>query len=792
VLSGTAWNAVVAGTIDGGIHFHDTARQARPPRQVPRPIDFFVNQERALAELEDAGTITANGEFRNSVVLISGTAGVGKTSLAVHWAHENSDLFTDGQLYLNMRGFDPAQPISPLDALARLLPALGVPAAAIPDNVEDAAAQLRTELVDRRMLILLDNVATVAQVRPLLPGNARCLLLATSRNSLGGLLSRDGARRIELARFSSDHAEELLRLLLSRFRSGDGEEDLAELAGLCARLPLALRVAAERAIGRPRDSLVELVHELRTESSLWEALSDDDDDEESDSIRAVFTWSYRALAISAARMFRMLGLHPGQEISTSAAAALVGTTPAVARADLQRMVGAHMIESGARDRYQFHDLLRAYAVAQVAEEPERERAAAVNREVAWYAYSAANAVAVVQHLFTPPALDPLPTGCTPEVFSSQDAAIEWYQDERANLRSISGVAAHYGLRRWTWQLAIAIAPIHHATRSSFRDWLVMAERGLEAARADGEEVAIATLLTTRGVVFIEQTPRRLDEAARDLKEALEIRQPHSDLAGKVRAVNALGWVALRRRRLDEAKDYFNQVRELGEQLPASPWAAVGLENACLAYYELGDLSRAADHITRGLATLADLVASDRYHADPRVEFDMRVWQARVQRGQGLLDQADATIDRIREITAQQGGQAGYLMWVQLEQGHLELAAGNPQAAQVTLLDAVRECRAVGDRALEAEALAAIGDTYGVLGDNGQAQGFYLTAARGYAAAQEPWHEAAVRAKLARCLEDDGHADAARTERQAALGLIAGYHDTGIASLRRELADSLGE
>jgi tetratricopeptide (TPR) repeat protein len=791
VLSGSAANAVVAGAIEGGIHFHDAERHERRPQQVPRPIGFFVNQERALGELAESSIITANGEFKNSIVLITGTAGVGKTSLAVRWAHENSALFPDGQLYLNMRGFDHAEPVAPLDALNRVLPALGVPATAIPDDLDAAAGRLRTELADRRMLILLDNVASVSQVRPLLSGHARCMLLTTSRNNLAGLVSRDGARRIELALFSPDHAVLLLRSLLSRFRAGDDEEDLSELASLCARLPLALRVAAERAIERPRDSLIDLVHELRTESSLWQSLSTDDN-EESDSIRAVFTWSYRALALQTARTFRMLGLHPGQEISTGAAAALVGITPAAARTELDRLVGAHMIESVARGRYQFHDLLHAYALDQVADEPTSELIGAVNREMAWYAHSAANAVAAVQRLFAAPVLDPLPADCAPAVFGSRDAAIEWYQAERANLRSISGVGAQYGLRRWTWQLAIALAPIHHATRSSFRDWLVMAQHALEAARADGEAVAVAMLLTTRAVVFSEQTPRRLDDAARDLEVALTIWREVGDPTGEVRALNALGWAALRCRRLDEATAYFDQVHVIGERLPSGPWAAVGLENACLAYYELGDLTTAADLITRGLAALTDLVARGSYPADPRLEFDMRIWLTRVQRGLGLVDQAVTTVVRVGELAAQQGGEPGYLMWAQLEQGHLQLAAGDPGAARASLLDAVRACRAVGDQALEAEALTAIGDTYRVLGDNIQAQSFYLTAALGYASAQEPWHEAQARAKLARCLTAEGQVDAARAEWRIARELIAEFDDTGIAALRRELDNALGE
>jgi tetratricopeptide (TPR) repeat protein len=789
VLSGSAANAVVAGAIDGGIHFHESGRRSRRPWQVPRAISDFVNQERALGEIADAGTITPRGEFRDSLVLVTGTAGVGKTSLAVRWAQVNAGLFPDGQLYINMRGFDSAAPVQPLDALARLLPALDVPAGAIPDDLEAAAARLRTELADRQLLILLDNVATVAQVRPLLPGTGRCMLLATSRNSLSGLVTRDGARRVALPLFSPEHATQLLQALLSRYRAADDEEGLAELAELCARLPLALRVAAERAIERPGDSLGDLVRELRTESSLWGALSDDEEEEDGDSIRAVFTWSYRALSVSAAQMFRLLGLHPGQEISADTAAALAGIPVAAARADLNRLVAAHMVESVTRDRYQLHDLLRAYAVDRQAE-ANSEEGTAVNREVAWYAHSAANAVAAVQQLFGAVDLDPLPDGCTPATFDSREAAVNWYRAERDNLRSASALAAQYGLRRWTWQLPIALAPIHHATRSSFRDWLVMAEYGLATAREDGEAAALATLLTTRGVVFTEQTPRRLDEAARDLEEALAINQDRGDRAAEVRAANALGWVALRRRRLREAAARFDQVHRLGEQLPTGPWAAVGLENGANVYCELAEYARAGELITRALDTFAALIARGRYQADPRLEFEMRLTAARVHRSTGQLDEASLTVKRVTEIAEAQGGQAGYLMWARLEAGRVELAQGNATGARVALLDAVRECRVVGDHALEAEALYALGDSYRVLGDNRQAEGFYLAAAHGFAAAQEPWREAASRARLADCLADDGHDDTAQAERLAAIALLGDYDDPGLGPLRRELASHL--
>jgi tetratricopeptide (TPR) repeat protein len=791
-LSGTAGNAVVAGAISGGIHFGESGHREARPRQLPRPIGTFVNRIRDLEDLQQMTARTPNGEFENSIVLVTGTAGVGKTALAVQWAHANSALFPDGQIHLNLRGFDPAEPVEPLDALARMLASLGVPERAIPNDLEAAAAEFRTRVADRRMLLILDNVRTANQARPLLPATARCLTLITSRDSLSGLVSQEGARRLDLKLFTSGDAVLLLRTILGRFRADDDEQSLDELADLCSRLPLALRVAAERAIERPRDSLIELITELRGESLLWDALSAADE-EQADAIRSVFTWSYRALTTSAARMFRLLGLHPGQEISTGAAAALAGVTPSQARTQLSRLANAHMVQVVARDRYQFHDLLRAYAESQVRSDPESERAAAIEREAAWYTYSAASAAAVVHPLPLPlrVMLDPLPPGCEPATFTSRDAAIEWYAAERASLRSISASAGRHGMRRWSWQLAIVLIPIHHATRSSFRDWLVTSGYALSAARADGEPQAVASLLHIRGVTLTEQSPRRLDDAARDLDEALTIWRDLGDLAGEAGTLNSLGWIALRRRRLTEAVSIFGRLGALADQMPPSRWRAVAPENACVAYYESGDLETAASLGTRALTMLEQLAMQNDGNVDPRLEFDTLTWLARVQRERGLLTEASALAARMMDITRGQGFQPGYLMVARLEQGRISLATGNAAEALAAMLDSANASRAVADRAWEAAALDGTADAYQALARHTEAHDFYRAAAVGFIEAEEPWRAASSLAKLADSLDVIGRVDDATAQRRSATDLIAPYDDPYCAELRARLTDSTG-
>ncbi|MFT9475839.1 hypothetical protein [Streptomyces sp. Mo3] len=236
----------------------------------------------AVLTTEDGGPLVV------SVYVIAGTAGAGKTSLALRWAHQVRERFPDGQLYANLRGYDPGEPVAAREALHRLLTSLGVPPGAVPQDLDAAAALYRSLLSDRRVLVVLDNAATVGQVRPLLPGSAHSLVLVTSRSRLSGLAVRDGARRLTLGVLPEPEAVALLRVVTAGYRPVDDERQLAELAQLCARLPLALRIAAERAASHPHLRLADLIADLRDESALWDALSTGDD-EEAEAVRTVFS-----------------------------------------------------------------------------------------------------------------------------------------------------------------------------------------------------------------------------------------------------------------------------------------------------------------------------------------------------------------------------------------------------------------------------------------------------------------------------------------------------------------------
>jgi DNA-binding SARP family transcriptional activator len=320
------------------------------PEQLPADVSGFTGRTAELAELDRLLAEPA-------LLCITGTAGVGKTALAVRWAHLVRDRFPGGQLYLNLRGYDPGEPADPADALAALLHALAPGAPPAPPGLEERAARYRTAVAGRRMLIVLDNAAGADQVRPLLPGTAGCVVVVTSRDSLAGLVALHGARRIDLDLLPRSEAVALLRRLIGA-RIDDEPDVATALAELCARLPLALRVAAELAVCRPAATLSNLVSELRPQGR-FDLLGAGGDQRAA--VRAVFSWSIRQLSDPAARTFMLLGLHPGEQFDTRAAAALVGGDHDEVCRVLDALARAHLIQQVGCHRYAMHDLLRSYA-----------------------------------------------------------------------------------------------------------------------------------------------------------------------------------------------------------------------------------------------------------------------------------------------------------------------------------------------------------------------------------------------------------------------------------------------
>ncbi len=360
------------------------AATARPaPAQLPADVHAFTGRARELAELDRLLAIPAAPDARSrpsdragpaggssdgsSIAVVSGTAGVGKSALALRWARLARGAFPGGQLYVNLRGYDPGQPVAPADALAGFLRALGTAAHDIPPDEDGRAAAYRTAVDRRRLLIVLDNAATVEQVRPLLPGCPSCAVVVTSRDALSGLVARHGARRLDLDLLPPADAAGLLRALIGERADAD-PGSAATLAEQCARLPLALRLAAELACDRPATPLAQLVAELTDQRRRLDLLNAGGDPR---AIRGVFSWSYRQLPGDAALAFRLLGMHPGPDFDDYATAALTESTYEQAQQVLDQLARAHLIHPTSPGRYGMHDLLRAYASHLTGEENTR-------------------------------------------------------------------------------------------------------------------------------------------------------------------------------------------------------------------------------------------------------------------------------------------------------------------------------------------------------------------------------------------------------------------------------------
>ncbi|MDT3395950.1 tetratricopeptide repeat protein [Streptomyces sp. B1866] len=713
-----------------------------------------------------------------SALVIAGTAGAGKTSLALRWAHQVQGRFPDGQLYVNLRGYDPGQPVTAQEALHRFLVAFGVPAASVPQEPDAAAALYRSLLADRRVLVVLDNAATVSQVRPLLPGSADSLVVVTSRSRLSGLAVRDGARRVPLGVLPEREAVALLRAVTAGYRSGDGEDRLTELARLCARLPLALRIAAERAASRPHLPLDDLIADLRDESALWDALSTGDD-EEAETVRAVFAWSYRALSDQAARLFRLLGLHPGPEFSLAAAAALAGLAPGPARQQLDSLVGAHLVEQTAPDRYQFHDLLRAYAVDQVQhEEPATERQAALRRLLDWYAHTADAAQSWLSPAEDRVALTPPVDGVRPLAFGDYNAAADWSEREHANLLQAVRAAAAAGDDRRAWQLA-AVLWNAQSRSAPGADWPAVGRIGLDAARRLGERAAEAHLLVCLGMAST-----RLGRTAESLechRAALVILRELGDRLGEAHGVNLIGLSHLRARQLDSAARHFEQAVVAFEVLGADHWAATALSNLAGTHCAAGRLPQAA-------AVVDQALAAHRRLDNRRGEGNALRLLSAVRREQGDAPEALRAAHDALDIAL---GLRDHRL-----EGYWLLALGDAQQAGGRLFEALTSYqrsavlhRRLGDRGREALAWHGTGEVYRRLDRHEEAADFHRRAAAAHHDLGDAWHEALALDGLAAALHATDP-ETARGHWSAALDLIAACDDPRAAAVRADIAGRL--
>jgi DNA-binding SARP family transcriptional activator len=569
------------------------------PAELPHAAAGFAGRTGELARLHALLPPDQGQAPTNTVVIsaIGGAAGIGKTALAVHWAHQVRDRFPDGQLYVNLHGFDhDRQPLQPNEALELLLRSLGLVASEIPSNVEAQGRVYRTLLADRRLLVVLDNAASAEQVRPLLPGSPSCCVVVTSRNRLGDLVAHDGAHSLPLDLLLPTEARALLSEVLGADRLAAEPLVVDELVRLCGSLPLALRVAAARLAGDPGLRLADLAAEM-SEGNRLEALEPDGD--ESSPLRTAFSASYRVLTPAARRLFRLLGLFPGAEFTAEVAATLLDAPLPQARRLLGALAAAHLIEPVTVGRYRFHDLLREYGRerAQV-EDTAADRDAALERVLIWYLHVARTAGGTWFFPELPSDLDP---GDQPGMPSATGTA-QWLEAERANLLALINHAGRHGPRPVAWHLASALFGYFwiHLPRAT---WQATAQTALVAATADDDLFGQAAMQFILGAVRWDRGHARqaLDHHAR----VLDISRGLGWRTGEAAGLIGRGWVRWNLTHLDGAReDFITGLRithETGNRYPVG-FGLVGLGMACR---DLGRLQEAADHLELAISPNAE-------------------------------------------------------------------------------------------------------------------------------------------------------------------------------------------
>ena len=426
------------------------------PAQLPLAVPGFAGRVDELARLD--AVLAAQREPASSpspsvvISAVSGMPGVGKTTLAVHWAHRVAGQFPDGQLYVNLRGFDPsAAPLDPNAVLADFLGAFGVTSARIPADLDARAALYRSVLAPRRVLVVLDNARDAEQVRPLLPGSAGCLAIVTSRNQLTTLVAAQGAQPLGLDPLTEQESHDLFAGRIGADRVAGEPEATRAILDRCARLPLAIAVAAASAASAPGLPLEMLAARLREAADTLPTLSGGD---AATDLRDVFTWSYRMLSPDAARLLRLLGLHPGPDLAGDAAASLGGIPMARAQGLLAELIRSNLLAERDPGRYTLHDLLHAFAAEQCArDDSDEDRRAAVRRLLDHYLHTAHAAAMTVDPTRTPVVTAPPAPGVTVRATGGHEQALAWFAQHHAVLVAAVGVAARHGFDEHCWQLA---------------------------------------------------------------------------------------------------------------------------------------------------------------------------------------------------------------------------------------------------------------------------------------------------------------------------------------------------
>ncbi len=674
------------------------------PRQLPAPGMWFVGREGELKQLDTMlEAWLENPPGSAGVAVICGPGGMGKTAMAVRWAQQKAEVFPDGQLYLNLDGFSSRPQVTVEQALTTLLRGLNVPSQHIPTDVQAQGALYRSILSHQRMLIVLDNAADAAQVRPLLPGGQSCLAVVTSRQMLSGLVAREGASRLVLSGLDDAEAMQLLSLGLGPERVMQDERGASRLARLCGYLPLALRVAAANLVDHPHRTINGYADELEGGDRLG-ALSVEDDSETA--VRAVFATSYDRLSPASQRLFRLLGLLPGTNFSVDTAAALLGSGREQALAELQVLAASHLIEVAGPNRFALHDLLMVFAQSLAA---EHEPAAAQIREnlLQWYLDTAINAVEIIR-----PNLIRLPAHSHPGVpaltFADTASARQWLDVELANLvEAVRTAGATQGLRHYTWLLADALRG-YFTLRVPKAEWFTAATTGLEAAQQAEDPAAEAAMWACLGDAAWADND--FAGAISHFRLALQQSLLTGDRRRAAAVMSNLGLTAF----------------EIGDLILADEW----LTKAVTAYGELGDKARQATGLARLGSLQRDLgkLEAAKQHLQQAIAWHQQTGNdyqyadavarlGSVLRFQGHLPEAIECVQTAHDIYARVGDRPGVASMLE-DLAAMYVESGEPKRALELCATAMPIVRDLGDLRVESDVCGTQGAAMHLTGAEG--------------------------------------------------------------------------
>jgi tetratricopeptide (TPR) repeat protein len=640
-MSGTVQGPLIqARDIHGGIHVHHQASVFPTPAQLPAS-GILVGRGESLAVL-DALRSGDDGEGVPKVAVVSGPAGIGKSAVALHWAHRERRGFPDGQLYADLRGHAVDDPVEPAEVLGRFLRAFGIAPERIPGELAERAALYQSLVSERHLIVVLDDALSAAQVVPLLPASANGLTLVTSRWRLAGLRSR-GAIGVQLDRLSANAALELLSRTLGDDRVRDEPVAARDLVDLCARFPMALCVTAARLATRPRWTLAEMVEALSQERRRLIGLSVEDDM----TIRAALTLSYQSLSPpKAAHAYRLLGLIPGTTFDSWTAAAALELPRTEVRVLLEVLTDANLLDDAPGGGYRFHDLIRLHARELAEQEDTAEvREAVVHRVLDWFLSTAWTASrTVMPYRRTSPTAVRRPA--EPLTFSGPAQALDWLEHEFGNLRAAARTAFDRRMFRVTWELVDALWPLflhrgHHAERLEI-DLL-----GARAARASADPRAEAKMLNRTGLAL--RALGRTDEAAEHFGRALEIWHSLGDRARIASGQRRLGMIEIDRERPDSAVALFLTALEHYRESHDDRRVALTLCDLADALLGTGEERAAVGHLAEAHVLLQ--AAEDRYNRARVLVLLGRARLAEHEAAAGLLRQG---LQEMRDLGSENG------------------------------------------------------------------------------------------------------------------------------------------